>query len=365
MKYLDEFREKKSFQAILSKIVSHPLQTITLMEVCGTHTVSISKSGIRSQLPSSIQLISGPGCPVCVTSLEDVDRVILLAEEGRKQGNYIIATFGDMMRVPGSFSSLLKERAKGSDIRIVYSPVDALNLARQNPDKEVIFFAVGFETTSPTSAATILQAKRAGVNNFSLISNNKLIPPAMEVLLNDENVAIDGFLCPGHVSAIVGIIPYQKIVDRYQKGCVICGFEPLDIILAIYWLVLQKSDGKPKAVIEYSRVVHPEGNVKALRILGEVYEVSDAKWRGFGIIPQSGLVLKDEFAFYDATKKFELPQPEVSEPKGCRCDQILKGIISPKECSLFATRCTPSEPVGACMVSSEGTCAAYYKYERW
>lgn len=364
MKYLDEFRKKESFKAILSKITSLPPQTISLMEVCGTHTVSISKSGIRNLLPPDIRLISGPGCPVCVTSLEDVDRVIMLAAEGRTHSKYIIATFGDMMRVPGSCSSLLKEKSKGSVIRIVYSPVDALTLARENPDKEVIFFAVGFETTSPTSAATVLQAMREGLHNFSIISNNKLIPPAMEVLLNDENIMIDGFICPGHVSAIIGTTPYQKMVNRYQKGCVISGFEPLDIILSIYWLMLQKSNGTPKVEIEYSRVVHQEGNRKALKILNEVYEVTDAKWRGFGIIPQSGLVLKDEFALYDATKKFDQPKPEVSEPKGCRCDQVLKGMISPKECPLFATRCTPSEPVGACMVSSEGTCAAYYKYER-
>lgn len=364
MKYLDEFREKEPFKAVLSKIASLPLQEISLMEVCGTHTVSISKSGIKGLLPKGIRLISGPGCPVCVTSLEDVDRIIILAAEGRTHSKYIIATFGDMMRVPGSHSSLLREKAKGSDIRIVYSPADALTLARENPDKEVILFAVGFETTSPTSAATVLQAKREGLNNFSIISNNKLLPPAMEALLSDKNIIIDGFLCPGHVSAIIGTTPYQKMVNRYQKGCVISGFEPLDIILSIYWLMLQKRDGTPKVEIEYSRVVHPEGNIKALKILNHVYEASDTRWRGFGIIPQSGQILKDEFAPYDATKKFDLPKPEVSEPKGCRCDQVLKGIISPKECPLFATHCTPSEPVGACMVSSEGTCAAYYKYER-
>ena len=264
MKYLDEFRKKEPFQAILSKIKSLPLTEISLMEVCGTHTVSISKSGLRSLLPPGIRLISGPGCPVCVTSLEDVDRVIMLAEEGRKNKRYIIATFGDMMRVPGSHSSLLKEKAKGSDIHILYSPADALTLARENPEKEVVFFAVGFETTSPTFAATILQAQREGLSNFSIISNNKLIPPAMEVLLEDKETTIDGFLCPGHVSAIIGTAPYQRIVDRYQKGCVVSGFEPLDLILSTYWLMLQKRDTAPRVEIEYSRVVHPEGNAKAL-----------------------------------------------------------------------------------------------------
>jgi len=288
----------------------------------------------------------------------------MLAAEGRTHGTYIITTFGDMMRVPGSHSSLLKEKARGSDIRIVYSPMDALKLARENLDKEVIFFAVGFETTSPTSAATVLQAKKEGINNFSIISNNKLIPPAMEILLSDENIKIDGFICPGHVSAIIGTTPYQNIVERFQKGCVISGFEPIDIILSIYLLMLQKKNGMSKVEIEYSRVVHQEGNTRALKILNEIYEVSDAKWRGFGIIPQSGLVLKDEFASYDATRKFDLPKPEISEPKGCRCDQVLKGMIRPGECPLFANRCTPTEPVGACMVSSEGTCATYYKYEQ-
>ena len=364
MKYLDEFRKKEPFQAILSKIKSLPSTPISLMEVCGTHTVSISKSGLRSLLPPGIRLISGPGCPVCVTSLEDVDRVIMLAEEGRKNKRYIIATFGDMMRVPGSYSSLLKEKAKGADIHILYSPADALVLARENPEKEVVFFAVGFETTTPTFAATILQAQREGLSNFSIISNNKLIPPAMEVLLEDKETTIDGFLCPGHVSAIIGTAPYQRIVDRYQKGCVVSGFEPLDLILSTYWLMLQKRDATPKVEIEYSRVVHTEGNVKALALLNQVFDRADANWRGFGVIPQSGLVLKDAFSSYDGTKKFDLPTPKAATPQGCRCGQVLKGMITPRECPLFATRCTPTNPVGACMVSSEGTCAAYYKYEQ-
>lgn len=364
MKYLDEFREKEPFQAVLSKIASLNLGDISLMEVCGTHTVSISKSGLRSLLPPGVRLISGPGCPVCVTSLEDVDRVILLAREGKKTNRQIIATFGDMMRVPGSHSSLLKEKARGADVRILYSPADALTLAREHPEKEVVFFAVGFETTSPTFAATILQAQREGLNNFSIISNNKLIPPAMEVLLEDRETTIDGFLCPGHVSAIIGTAPYQRIVDRYQKGCVVSGFEPLDLILSTYWLMLQKKDAAPRVEIEYRRVVHPEGNPKALALLNQVFDVADASWRGFGLIPGSGLVLKDAFSAYDATKKFDLPTPAAVSPQGCRCGQVLKGMISPKECPLFATRCTPTDPVGACMVSSEGTCAAYYKYEQ-
>jgi hydrogenase expression/formation protein HypD len=364
MKYLDEFREKEPFTAILSKIKSLPPLPVSFMEVCGTHTVAISKSGLRNLLPESIRLLSGPGCPVCVTAFEDVDRIIMLAAEGRADKRYIVTTFGDMMRVPGSYSSLLKEKAKGADIRIVYSPADALTVARENPGREVVFFAVGFETTSPTSAATILQAEREGLGNFSIISNNKLIPPAMELLLEDKSTTIDGFLCPGHVSAIIGTAPYQKIVESYKKGCVVSGFEPLDIILSTYLLLLQKKEEAPRVEIEYSRVVQPKGNPKALAILDRVYEVSNASWRGFGIIPQSGLVLKKEFSRFDAIQKFDLPTPEVSEPKGCRCGQILKGLINPTECPLFGKKCTPADPVGACMVSSEGTCAAYYKYEK-
>jgi len=363
MKYLDEFREREPFHALLSKIASFTLHT-TIMEVCGTHTVSISKSGIRGLLPPTVRLISGPGCPVCVTSLEDVDRVIMLAEETRSTGRHTIVSFGDMMRVPGTHSTLLKERARGSDIRIVYSPVDVLTLARGHKEREVVFFAVGFETTAPSVAATVLQAQREGIENFSLLSHHKLIPPIMEVLLSDEHLVIDGFLCPGHVSTIIGTSAYQQMVDRYQKGFVVSGFEPLDIILSIYWLLCQQRDETPKVEIEYSRAVHPQGNTKALHILNQVFEVTEASWRGFGIVPHSGLSLRDEFAHYDAVRKFDLPKSHAVEPKECRCGEVLKGILNPKECPLFATRCTPSEPIGACMVSSEGTCAAYYKYER-
>jgi hydrogenase expression/formation protein HypD len=364
MKYLDEFRVKGPLQAILAKIKALSPQPVSLMEVCGTHTVSISKAGLRSLLPSHIRLISGPGCPVCVTSLGDVDRVIMLAAEERNHKRFIITTFGDMMRVPGSSTSLMKEKAKGADIRIVYSPADALTMAVENPEREVVFFAVGFETTSPTIAATVLNAQSAGISNFSIISNHKLIPPAMEVLLEDATTTIDGFLCPGHVSAIIGTRPYQRIVERYGKGCIISGFEPLDIILSTYRLMLQIQERTPRVEIEYSRVVQAEGNGKALAMLYKVFSVTDARWRGFGTIPNSGLALKEEFFPYDAAQKFGLTAPEVSDPKGCRCDQVLKGIIIPPQCPLFATRCTPAEPVGACMVSSEGTCAAYYKYEQ-
>ncbi len=364
MKYLDEFRDKDPFQAILEKIKSIPPQPLSFMEVCGTHTVAISKSGLRKLLPGNIRLLSGPGCPVCVTAFEDVDRIIMLAREVRNDKRFIITSFGDMMRVPGSHSSLLKEKAKGADIRIVYSPADALTAARENPDREVVFFSVGFETTTPTSAATILHAEKEGLDNFSIISNNKLIPPAMELLLEDKNTALDGFLCPGHVSAIIGTSPYQRLVDRYQKGCVVSGFEPLDIILSTYWLLLQKKEKMPRVEIEYSRVVHAEGNPKALSILYQVFEVADVSWRGFGSIPQSGLVLREKYSRFDAIKKFGLPKPTVIEPKGCQCGQVLRGILSPKECPLFARQCTPADPIGACMVSSEGTCAAYYKYEQ-
>ena len=364
MKYLDAFRAKEPLQAVLSRIKSLPSNPLSIMEVCGTHTVSISRFGLRSLLPTHIRLISGPGCPVCVTSQGDVDLVIMLAREGRGHEKCIIATFGDMMRVPGSNTSLMKERARGADVRIVYSPADALTIAAENPGAEVVFFAVGFETTSPTIAATVLKAQHSNIDNFSIISNHKLIPPAMHVLLEDPTTAIDGFLCPGHVSAIIGIKPYQNIVERYRKGCVVSGFEPLDIILSTYRLMLQIQEGAPRVEIEYSRVVQAEGNARALQLLSRVFDVTDARWRGFGVIPQSGLALNDEFSRYDAVKKFGLTAPDVSDPNACQCGQVLKGIITPPECPLFAKTCNPEEPVGACMVSSEGTCAAYYKYER-
>jgi hydrogenase expression/formation protein HypD len=364
MKYLDAFRAKEPLQAILSRIKALPSNPLSIMEVCGTHTVSISKFGLRSLLPSHIRLISGPGCPVCVTAQGDIDLVIMLARYGGGHKKCIIATFGDMMRVPGSDTSLMKEKARGADIRIVYSPADALTIATDNPDAEVVFFAVGFETTSPTIAATVIKAQQSNIGNFSIISNHKLIPPAMHVLLEDATTAIDGFLCPGHVSAIIGIEPYQKIVERYRKGCVVSGFEPLDIMLSTYRLMLQIHEGTPRVEIEYSRVVQAEGNARALQLLSRVFDVTDARWRGFGTIPQSGLSLKDEFSRYDAVKKFGLTAPDVPDPAACRCGQVLKGIITPPECPLFAKLCTPEEPVGACMVSSEGTCATYYKYEQ-
>ena len=364
MKYLDAFRAKEPLQAVLSRIRSLPSKPLSIMEVCGTHTASISQFGLRSLLPSHVRLISGPGCPVCVTSQGDIDLVIMLAREGSGHEKCIIATFGDMMRVPGSNTSLMKEKAGGADVRIVYSPADALTIAAENPDAEVVFLAVGFETTSPTIAATVLKAQQSNIGNFSIISNHKLIPPAMCLLLEDAVTAIDGFLCPGHVSAIIGIKPYQAIVERYRTGCVVGGFEPLDIMLSVYRLMLQIQEGTPRVEIEYSRVVQAEGNPRALHLLSRVFDVTDARWRGFGIIPQSGLTLKDEFSRYDAVKKFGLTAPDVSDPAECRCGQVLKGIITPPECPLFATRCSPEEPVGACMVSSEGTCAAYYKYEQ-
>ncbi len=364
MKHLDAFRAKEPLQAILSKIESLPSSPLSIMEVCGTHTVSISKFGLRSLLPSHIRLISGPGCPVCVTSQGDIDLVIMLAREGRGHEKYIIATFGDMMRVPGSDSSLMKEKARGADVRIVYSPADTLTIAAENPDAEVVFLAVGFETTSPTIAATVLKAQQSNIGNFSIISNHKLIPPAMHLLLEDQTTAIDGFLCPGHVSAIIGIKPYQHIVERYRKGCVVSGFEPLDIILSTYRLMLQIQKGTPRIEIEYSRVVQAGGNAKALGLLSRVFAVTDARWRGFGVIPQSGLTLKDEFSRYDAIKKFSLTVPDVPDPTACQCGQVLKGIITPPQCPLFAKTCTPEEPAGACMVSSEGTCASYYKYDQ-
>jgi len=332
-------------------------KTIRLMEVCGTHTVAIAKAGIRSLLPNNIFLISGPGCPVCVTPQEDIDRIIEIA----KQKDVIFATFGDMIRVPGTNSSLEKERANGAEIRIVYSPLDCLKIAKENQSKQVVFMGVGFETTSPTIAATIIESKRQKIKNFFVYPSFKLIPPAMKVLIDDPELKIDGFICPGHVSTIIGSHPYEFL----NKPCVIAGFEPNDILEAIEMLVEAVRAERRKVRIQYKRIVKPEGNPKALEILYKVFEPCDSNWRGLGVIPRSGLKFRKEFEKFDASKKFEITGDiaQCRLSKGCICGDILKGKQSPKDCKLFGKACTPENPIGACMVSSEGTCAARFKYE--
>jgi hydrogenase expression/formation protein HypD len=328
------------------------------MEVCGTHTVSIFRSGIRSVLPQTISLLSGPGCPVCVTDQAEVDAFIELA----RIDDVIITTFGDLMRVPGTKSSLQKEKAGGRDIRVVYSTFDALEIARKNPAKKVVFLGVGFETTAPTIAAAVLSAAQTAVRNFSVISAHKLVPPALQALMASADVRIDGFILPGHVSVIIGLNAYRPFFDQYQTPCVIAGFEPIDILQAIAMLVEMLESGRPALENAYPRAVTREGNTKAQQILDTIFEPTDACWRGIGVIPLSGLKIREEYAAHDAQKLFDVQVPDARTPKGCACGEILIGTKTPPECALYKKACTPLDPVGPCMVSTEGTCAAYYKY---
>lgn len=331
---------------------------VKLMEVCGTHTVAIFKHGIKGLLPDGLRLLSGPGCPVCVTSVMDVDRAIAVA----MRSDVIFVTFGDMMRVPGGKMSLSEAKAEGADIRIVYSPLDCLKIARENGDKKVVFFSAGFETTAPPEAATISEAERQGVGNFYILAVNKLVPPALEALLQSEDVKVDGFILPGHVSTIIGSRPYEFIAGKYSKPCVITGFGAEDIISGIAMLLRQISEGRAAVEIQYKSVVRPEGNQKAVELMYEYFEPCDSYWRGIGVIGNSGLRLKDKWKRRDAEAVFQINVPEIPEPKGCMCGLVLKGIKIPTECPLFGKACTPERPVGACMVSAEGSCAAYYKY---
>ncbi len=328
------------------------------MEVCGTHTVAIFRHGIRSLLPEGLRLLSGPGCPVCVTSIKDIDTAIAIA----KKDGAILTTFGDMMRVPGGKQSLMEVRAEGADIRIVYSPLDSLKIARENKDKKVVFFSAGFETTSPSTAATVSEAERMGIPNFYLYSVHKVVPPALEALLLSEDVRIDGFILPGHVSTIIGTSPYKFIPEKYLIPCAVTGFEANDILSGIAMLLKQMIEGKVSVEVEYKSVVKEEGNPKAIRFIDDFFEISDSYWRGIGMIPGSGLRLRDRWQHRNAEVVFDLEVPDIAEPKGCMCGLVLRGIKMPSECPLFAKVCNPDKPVGACMVSSEGSCAAYYRY---
>ena len=327
------------------------------MEVCGGHTMAIHRFGLHALLPSTIRLLSGPGCPVCVSSQHFLDTAIAYSEIP----GVIITTYGDLIRVPGSVSSLEKEKTNGHDIRIIYSVLEAIALAKANPGKNVIFLGIGFETTAPATAAAIVEAKQAKLTNFFVLSAHKVMPPVMKALV-EEGVKIDGFIAPGHVSAITGTSIYNELATVCKLGVVITGFEPVDMMQGILMLVRQLEANAPKVEIQYQRVVHGEGNKIAQRLLTKVFELKDDRWRGLGIIPLSGLKIRDEFSSFDAEKHFTITVPEPADPKGCICGSILRGLKNPRECALFATICTPAEPVGACMVSGEGTCATYYKY---
>ncbi len=364
MRYVTEFRNSSLVRALAGeieqeakKLGSNPLQ---LMEVCGTHTMAIGRFGIRSMLPENIRLLSGPGCPVCVTPDTYIDRAAAFS----RMPETIIATFGDMMKVPGSFSSLEKEKSRGGKIEVIYSPLESLEIAEENPASNVIFLGLGFETTAPAVALTVKRAAETKIKNFYILSGHKIIPPAMEVLLKDRDVRIDGFICPGHVSAIIGSRPYEFIPESYKIPCAIAGFEPADIMESILMLV-RKIAGreKPSVEIQYKRIVKKEGNKKAQKIMKDTFRTVDSEWRGIGMIKNSGLALSGKYGRFDAESRFPVVIKKSKKKTACICGDILKGKKAPHECALFGKLCTPENPVGPCMVSSEGTCAAFYRYE--
>jgi len=332
-------------------------RTIRIMEVCGTHTHAIGRGGLRSLLPRNVELVSGPGCPVCVTSQRDIERMLLLA----KQPGLTLCTFGDMIRVPGLESTLEKERTVGADVRVVYSPLDALDFARRTPGREVAFLAVGFETTSPGVAAVVREASNEGLRNFSVYVSHKLIVPAMAAVLEGGS-RLDGFLTPGHVSVVIGPEAYEELAQRYRMPCVVTGFESADVLEGVAMLLEYLIAGQAGSFVQYRRAVRPGGNRRAWDILMHTFDICDADWRGLGVIPDSGLRLKAELRALDAIERFTLPNVPPVELEGCRCGDVLKGLIEPSECPLFGRRCTPRNPIGPCMVSSEGSCAARYKY---
>ncbi|MCF8297486.1 MAG: hydrogenase formation protein HypD [Saprospiraceae bacterium] len=358
MKFIDEYRDKEIVEKLVQQIKSISKKEISLMEVCGGHTMSIRKFGIPSLLPKNIKLLSGPGCPVCVTDKKFIDHAVALS----RVENVIITTFGDLIRVPGSTSSLEKEKANGNDIRIVLSSLDALEIAKQNPNSKIVFLGIGFETTAPTSAATILEAEKQGVKNFFVLSSHKIMPPAMSALI-DEGVKIDGYICPGHVTTITGTDIYNDIPKLYKLGCVVAGFEPTDILQAILMLVKQIESNTPKVEIAYKRAVKKEGNPTAKKIMNDVFETKDDWWRGLGVLANSGLAIKEKYKSFDASKAIKVEIEKTIEIKGCICGEILKGLKTPKDCKLYSKVCTPVNPIGACMVSSEGACHAFYKYK--
>jgi hydrogenase expression/formation protein HypD len=358
MKFISEYRDAEVGKRLVARIRQRSTRPARLMEFCGGHTVSIAKHGIRQLLPPTIEMLSGPGCPVCVTANADLDKAIAFTW----LPDVIVATFGDMIKVPASRSSLQQAKAEGGDVRIVYSTQDALEIAQHNPSKSVVFIGIGFETTAPTVAASVLQAEQQGIDNYYVLSQHKLCPPVIKALLDSGEVKLNGIVCPGHVSAVIGSHPYNFIARDYGIACVVAGFEPLDILLCVDMLVAQIESGEPKVEIAYRRGVKPEGNKVALELMYKVFEVCDGNWRGIGVVPESGLRLREEYRHYDAEHAFQIVPGEPVEPKGCICGDILRGVKTPLECKLFRAVCNPEHPVGPCMVSSEGSCAAYYQY---
>jgi hydrogenase expression/formation protein HypD len=361
VRYVDEFRDPALIGGVAAEIARtlDPARTYRIMEVCGGHTHAIYRHGLRDVLPANVELVHGPGCPVCVLPTGRVDDGLAIA--GRDGA--ILTCFGDMMRVPGTNGTPLELKARGADIRMVYSPLDALRIAQENPDRQVCFFAIGFETTAPSTALTILRAQALGVRNFTVFSNHVTIVPAMRAILDSPDMRIDGFVGPGHVSSITGCRPYAFIARDYHRPVVVAGFEPLDILEAILMIVRQLHAGEAAVENQYKRIVPWEGNPAALRAIAQVFEVRPYfEWRGLGFISQSALALKPAFAAYDAERRFDIPGVRVSDPRGAQCGEVLKGVLKPAQCKLFGTECTPERPVGALMVSSEGACAAHYRY---
>lgn len=363
MKYVDEYRDAELAQRTAQKITRVSAgRSLKLMEVCGGHTHTIYKHGIEDVLPPNIDLVHGPGCPVCVLPMGRIDDAIAIA----RMDGVIFTTFGDMMRVPGSNGSLLDAKADGADVRFVYSPLDALKLAHQQPDRQVVFFAIGFETTAPSTAVTLLRARAERLTNFSVFCNHVTIIPAIKAILDSPDLRLDGFIGPGHVSMVIGMRPYTFIAREHGKPVVIAGFEPLDILQSVSMLVQQISEGRSEVENQYARVVRPDGNVKALEAMARTMELRPFfEWRGLGFITQSALKLRSEFAEWDAELRYEVPGLRVADPKACQCGEVLKGVIKPWDCKVFGTACTPETPIGTCMVSPEGACAAYFNYGRF
>jgi hydrogenase expression/formation protein HypD len=364
VKFVDEFRDAGLAEAVGAQITAlcEPGRHYKIMEVCGGHTHTIYRYGVQDHLPESIELVHGPGCPVCVIPMGRVDDGIAIA---RRDG-VILTCFGDMMRVPGGDGSFLDANAAGTDIRMVYSPLDALRIARQNPDKQIVFYAIGFETTAPSTALTVLRAKAEGITNFSVFCNHVTIIPAIKAILDSPDLRLDAFIGPGHVSTVIGCRPYDFIAREHGKPLVCAGFEPLDLLQSIYMIMKQLSEGRSEVENQYARVVPWDGNPVALRVLSDVFALRPYfEWRGLGSISQSALQLSERYAEFDAELRFEVPGVRVADPKSCQCGEVLKGVLKPWECKVFGTACTPETPIGTCMVSSEGACAAYYTFGQY
>jgi hydrogenase expression/formation protein HypD len=364
VKFVDEFRDAELAQAVGAQIAAlcEPGRHYKIMEVCGGHTHTIYRYGVQDHLPDDLELVHGPGCPVCVIPMGRVDDGIAIA----RRPDVILTCFGDMMRVPGGDGSFLDANAAGTDIRMVYSPLDALRIARQNPDKQVVFYAIGFETTAPSTALTVLRAKAEGITNFSVFCNHVTIIPAIKAILDSPDLRLDAFIGPGHVSTVIGCRPYDFIAREHGKPLVCAGFEPLDLLQSIYMIMKQLAEGRSVVENQYSRVVPWDGNPVALRVLGDVFALRPYfEWRGLGSISQSALQLSERYADYDAELRFDVPGVRVADPKSCQCGEVLKGVLKPWECKVFGTACTPETPIGTCMVSSEGACAAYYTFGQY